>query len=305
MYLRISKSEKKDTKESDSIANQRKIILKYIHEHDELEIIQEWLDDGMTGSNFCRPGIQKLLFAAKQHTIDCVIVKDLSRFGREYIQTGYYIQEFFPQNGIRFISVCDQFDSLNSVFMESSLLLPIMNILNDGYCQDISKKVRWQQEVKRKDGDFIGAFCTYGYEKEKENTNHLVIDKPAAKTVGFIFLWYLQGKSAAEIARELNRRGICSPYAYKKSKSSHYHTSFARSEKPLWSAVAVRRILDNEMYTGVLLQGKSRKINYKLQKRVLVPKEEWIRVEGVVPAIISKEMFQKVQKLRERRKKTE
>lgn len=227
--------------------------------------------------------------------IECIIVKDLSRFGRDYIQTGRYIKYIFPKFGVRFIAVCDNYDSNNSGFLEDSLLMPILNLINDAYCRDISNKVRWQQVAKRKQGIYIGAFAAYGYLKSKQEYGKLVIDENVADIIIKIFNMRLEGNSAEKIASKLNAMKVLSPLAYKKLNKSRYTTSFAKDKYPQWSAVTVRRILSNELYTGVLLQGKDKKISYKLDVRKKLPKEEWIRVEGAVDAIISKDVFEKVQ----------
>lgn len=235
--------------------------------------------------------------------IECVIVKDLSRFGRDYIQTGRYIKYIFPKLGVRFIAVCDNYDSDNSSFLEDSLLMPMLNLINDAYCRDISNKVRWQQTARRKQGIYIGAFAAYGYLKSEKEHGKLVVDENVADIIRYIFNMRLEGNSAEKIAHKLNLMKIPSPLAYKKLNKSKYTTSFAKNKYPKWSPVAVRRILSNELYTGVLLQGKDKKISYKLDIRQKLPKEEWVRVEGAAEAIISKDVFERVQAidLRKRR----
>lgn len=234
--------------------------------------------------------------------IECVIVKDLSRFGRDYIQTGRYIKYIFPKLGVRFIAVCDNYDSENSGFLEDSLLMPILNLINDAYCRDISNKVRWQQTARRKQGIYIGAFAAYGYLKSEKERGKLVVDENVADIIRYIFNMRLEGNSAEKIAYKLNLMKIPSPLAYKKLNKSKYTTSFAKNKYPKWSAVAVRRILSNELYTGVLLQGKDKKISYKLDIRQKLPKEEWVRVEGAAEAIISKDVFERVQAMDLRKK---
>ncbi len=299
IYLRISKEE--ESTGSNSIAGQRMVIEQFVHVHNDMEIAGEWCDDGYSGTNFDRPGVKDLIRNIYSGRIECVIVKDLSRFGRDYIQTGKYIKYIFPGLGVRFIAVCDNYDSKNSGFLEDALLMPIMNLVNDAYCRDISNKVRWQQEARRKQGIYIGAFAVYGYIKSEKERGKLVVDEYAADIVRWIFNMRLNGKSAEKIAKELDLMEIPSPYAYKKLNNSRFTTSFARNGNPGWSPVAVRRILSNEVYTGVLLQGKDRKTSYKLPLRKKLPKEEWIRAEGAVTPLISKEVFKKVQEMDLRR----
>lgn len=297
IYLRISKEEETSGIESNSISGQRIIIEQYIHSHKDMEIAGEWCDDGYSGVTFDRPGIKSLFENIYSGKIECVVVKDLSRFGRDYIQTGKYIKYIFPGLGVRFIAVCDNYDSKNSGFLEDALLMPIMNLVNDAYCRDISNKVRWQQEARRKQGIYIGAFAVYGYIKSDKERGKLILDEYAADIVRWIFKMRLDGNSAEKIAGKLDEMGVPSPFAYKKINNSRFTTTFARDENPGWSPVAIRRILSNEIYTGVLIQGKDRKISYKLPGRKKLPKEEWIRVEDAVEPVISREIFERVQKM--------
>lgn len=294
-YLRISKEDREEG-ESNSLQNQRKLIQMYLNSHPELLLCREWVDDGVSGSHFNRKGVCSLFEAVERREIDCVLVKDLSRFGREYIDTGYYLQEYFPRHHVRFIAVCDGYDSMEAGFMEQNLLVPLLNILNDSYCQDISKKVRLQQMIKRKEGAYIGAFCVYGYKKDEADKNHLLVDKDAAEVVKKIFKLRLQGYSPEKISAWLNENKIPSPYEYKKLCSSSYASGFAKGEKSMWHPGSVRRILQNEMYTGMMVQGKRRKINYKLSLRETVPAREWVRVRGMQEPIISREVFEEAQR---------
>lgn len=303
IYLRISKEEENIPGESNSISGQRIIIKQFAAQHKELEITGEWCDDGYSGITFERPGIKNLLQNVYSGSINCIIVKDLSRFGRDYIQTGKYLRYIFPELGVRFIAVCDNYDSMESGFLEDSLLMPLMNLVNDAYCHDISNKVRWQQEARRKQGIYIGAFAVYGYVKSEKEHGKLAVDENAAEIIKWIFNMRLNGNSAEKIACKLNSDKIPSPYTYKKLNESKFTTSFAGNDAPGWSPVAVRRILSDEIYTGVLLQGKDKKLSYKLPIRKKLPKEEWVRVENAVEPIISREVFDKVQKIDLRKRK--
>lgn len=299
IYLRISKET--DNK-SNSIPGQRMIVKEFINAHNDMEFAGEWCDDGYSGITFERPGIKDLLANVFSGNIECIIVKDLSRFGRDYIETGRYIRYILPQLGIRFIAVCDNYDSGSSGFFEDSLFMPVMSLVNDAYCRDISNKVRWQQEARRKQGIYIGAFAVYGYIRQEGAPGKLAVDQVAAEVVRQIFDMRINGNSAEKIASKLNSQNIPSPLVYKKLNNSKYTTSFAKNEMPVWTPVAVRRILSNEIYTGVMIQGKDKKLSYKLPVRKKLPKNEWIRVEGAVTPIITKDVFEKVQKTDLRKK---
>lgn len=299
IYLRISKE---TDNESNSISGQRMVIKEFVGKHIDMEIAGEWCDDGYSGITFERPGIKDLLANVFSGNIECIIVKDLSRFGRDYIETGRYIRYIFPQLGIRFIAVCDNYDSSSSGFFEDSLFIPVMSLVNDAYCRDISNKVRWQQEAKRKQGIYIGAFAVYGYIRHEDAPGKLAVDHVAAEVVRQIFDMRIDGNSAEKIASKLNSQNIPSPLVYKRLNNSKYTTSFAKNKMPEWTSVAIRRILSNEIYTGVIIQGKDKKLSYKLPVRKKLPKDEWIRVEGAVTPIITKDVFEKVQKIDLRKK---
>ncbi len=229
--------------------------------------------------------------------VNCVIVKDLSRLGRDYIEAGRLIQKTFPAFLVRFIALTDQFDSLTADDHETSLVLPVKNFVNDSYCRDISNKVRSQQKIKREKGEFVGAFCVYGYRKSDEDRHVLTPDAYAAGIVQRIFAWKLEGCSAGAIARRLNGWGISSPMEYKRRRGENFRTGFAVNISPRWSAVAIRRILTDETYIGNLAQGKEEKINYKVKKSIRKPREAWIRVENTHESIVTKEDFDLAQEL--------
>ena len=293
-YLRISREEW-GKEESNSLTNQRKLITQFVKKQQNFELCREWVDDGVSGSHFDREGLRKMLCSVAKREITCIIVKDLSRFGREYIETGYYLQEFFPKHDIRFIAVCDGYDSASAHFMEQNLLMPILNILNDSYCQDISQKVRIQQEIKRQEGAYIGAFCVYGYKKDTDDHNHLVIDQAAAGVVRSIFEMKASGMSAERISAWLNEKGVLSPYEYKKEKNSRFVSGFVKEKTCLWHPNAVRRILKDEVYIGSIVQGKRKKISYKLSIRENVPSRQWVRVAHMHEPIVSDALFKKAQ----------
>ena len=283
--------------ESNSISSQRDMIRSFIKKQNNMEIYDIYVDDGWSGANFDRPEFKRMMKDIEAGHVDCVIVKDLSRLGRDYIEAGRLIQKTFPAFSVRFIALTDHFDSLTADYNETSLVVPVKNFVNDSYSRDISGKVRSHQKIKRENGDFIGAFAVYGYRKNPENRNHLIPDDYAADIVRKIFLWKIEGYSNLAIAEKLNKMGILSPMEYKKMQGVKLRIGFVTGVKSKWSAVAVKRILTNENYTGTLVQGKEEKVNYKVKKSVRKPEEEWVRVNDAHEAIVSKEDFEIVQEL--------
>ena len=293
IYARLSRDDG-DKLESDSIINQKALIRDFLSKHPEIHAVSEKTDDGYSGVNFDRPAFQEMMEDIRSGKINCVVVKDLSRFGRNYIEAGNYIERVFPFLGVRFIAINDNYDSLDRN-QSDSLIIPFKNLINDAYCKDISVKIRSQLEIKRKKGQFIGAFAAYGYLKDEEDHNKLVVDTYASEIVRAIFKWKIQGMSQGRIANKLNMQGVLCPMEYKLSLGMKVQTNFRVHKKALWSSKAVTRILTNEIYTGVLVQGKVGTPNYKIKK--IMPRDEadWIRVEGVIPVIIDKDMFDSVQ----------
>lgn len=293
LYTRLSR-EDGDKDESDSIANQKDLLHSYAENKTGMEIYSVYEDDGYTGVNFERPDFQRLIADIQAGLVNCVIVKDLSRLGRNHIEMGKLLERFFPFMGVRFIAVNDNYDSLTSNPQTDNIMIPFKNLLNDAYCADTSRKIRSQFEVKRKKGDFIGPFATYGYRKDPENHNHLLIDEEAAQTVRNIFAWKIGGMSQQGISDRLNELGIPSPSEYKKQNGSKYRTTFQSNIKAAWTPVAVGRILKNEIYTGVLIQGITTTPNYKVKKRITKEESDWVRKENTHEAIISSEDFKLV-----------
>ena len=301
IYLRLSRDDEdidgSAKRESDSISSQRELARSFVREQPDMELFDIYIDDGYSGANFDRPDFKRMMADIENGNVNCVVVKDLSRFGRDYIEAGRFIQKTFPAFSVRFIAITDHYDSLTADQSTTSLVIPVKNFVNDSYCQDISEKVKSHQRVKREKGKFIGAFAVYGYQKDHEDKNKLVIDEYAAKIVKNIFTWKLDGMSNLAIANRLNENGIFSPLEYKKSHGEHYSTGFQAGIVSKWSAVAVKRILTNEIYTGTMVQGKREKVNYKVDKILEKPESEWFKVEGTHEAIISKEDYQNVQRL--------
>jgi len=295
-YIRLSHADENGGLESDSVGNQRKLIDEFLKKHPEIEVVGEKVDDGWSGILFDRPSFKEMMDEIEQGNVNCVITKDLSRFGREWIETGRYLCRILPAYGVRFIAINDNIDTLKD--SGDDLTVSLKSIINDAYCRDISIKVRSALAIKRKSGDFVGACPVYGYIRDEENRNQLVVDDYPASVVGEIFQLKLDGHSADRIADMLNERGILSPLEYKKNRGlPHAKGGFADSDGAKWSATAIFRILNDETYTGTLVQGKVGTPNYKLKEIQAKPEDEWHRVENAHEAIISKTRFDLVQKI--------
>ena len=294
-YYRLSK-EDGDKAESDSIVNQKALVREFLKVHSDIQIYKERVDDGYTGVNFERPSFQAMLEDIKSGTVNCVIVKDLSRFGRNYIEAGRYIEKIFPYLGVRFIAINDNIDTASATSASDELLIPFKNLINDAYCRDISIKVRSHLDMKRENGQYISPFAPYGYKKSEQNKNQLVIDEKAASVVRQIFKWKIDGMSSARIADKLNQLGIPTPIAYKHINGDALHCEFQKKSDSKWMANSVNRILGNEIYTGTLLQGKTSSPSYKVRKRTKKAEQDWIRCENCHEPIISTEDFDMVKK---------
>ena len=300
LYLRLSKEDgdvaSGSKNESNSIANQKSLIMDYLQSRPEFRVVSIREDDGFSGTDFNRPAFQAMMEDVKKGVINCIIVKDLSRFGRNYIEVGRYLEKLFPMLGIRFIAVNDNYDSLEPDTAHD-IVVPFKNLINDSYCRDLSVKIRSHLAIKRKNGEFIGAFACYGYLKDENNRNQLVVDTYAGQVVKDIFRMKINGMSQYRIADALNEQGILSPMEYKKYLGSHFESSFKVNPKAVWTAKAVTRILTNEVYTGVLVQGKQTTPNHKVKVRQEVDETDWIRVENAHESLIDRVLFDIVQNL--------
>lgn len=295
-YLRLSRDDG-DKQESDSIRNQRELIKEYISKNKYLNYVGEYVDDGYSGTSFERPNFQRLMGDIKAGKVNCIVVKDLSRLGRNYIETGRLIEQVFPLLGVRFIAILDHYDSAEKNDASDWLILPFKNLINDAFARDISVKIRSQLDVKRKNGKFIGSFACYGYQKDPKDANRLIIDPYAGEIVRSIFRMKLSGCSSVRIAEKLNQMGVLPPAEYQRHHGNQFTCGFQRSADPKWEHVSVTGILKNEMYIGTMVQGRHSKISYKMKESRDVPKEEWIRVEKTHDAIIEKPIFDEVQRL--------
>ena len=288
-YLRLSKEDNENI-ESNSIVNQRELIEQYISSKSDLQIVDYYIDDGYSGTNFNRPGFRKLLQDMKNKKINCIIVKDLSRFARSHIEADMYFENIFPALNIRFISVIENVDSFENPDSMDNLIVPFKNLLNDAYAKDLSKKVRSALLTKRLNGEFIGTTATYGYLKDPKDKHKLIIDKDASENVIKIFNDIIEGKTASKIANELNKNKVLTPYVYKMKNDN-----IAIDKK--WNAKMINVILQNRVYTGDLIQGKKKVENYRTHKLITTNKDEWIITENHHEPIISKEKFDEVQEI--------
>ena len=297
MYLRLSKEDiNKSRNESESILNQKQMINTFINEREDLELVSIKIDDGYSGSNFDRPAFKELMEEVKNKKVDCIIVKDFSRFGRNFIEVGKYIEEIFPFMGIRFIAINDNYDSLD-VNNSNDIIVPFKNLINDAYLRDISIKIRTQLDSKKKNGDFIGSFATYGYLKDPKNKNKLIVDEYASKIIKEIFKLKLEGFTHSKIANKLNEEGILCPMEYKKHMGLKFSTSFKTSSKAKWNHNTIIRILKNPVYIGVLEQSKFTTLNHKIKNKIENKKDKWIICNNSHQPIIDKDTFDTVQKL--------
>ncbi|MGM9601901.1 MAG: recombinase family protein [Faecousia sp.] len=294
-YYRLSKDDGSGHT-SDSIENQKKLIRAYLNNHPNIHLVEEADDDGYTGTNYDRPGFRKVLEAIESGRVNCVIVKDLSRLGREYIETGKYLEMIFPSMGVRFIAINDDVDSDKSG-VGDEIIIPIKNIMNESYCRDLSTKLRKQFRIQRGNGEYLGAFVSYGYCKSPDDKHKLVIDEYAAEVVRGIFSLFFKGYSQNMIADFLNEEHTLTPAEYKQSQGLKYKTNFQIAAKAKWSVVQINRILTNPIYIGTLVQGKRGTPNYKIKTMRIRKPTDWVTVENNHPAIIDPLTFSIVQRM--------
>ena len=293
MYIRLSR-EDGDKQESESIGNQRKILQRYVKENN-LCLVKEYVDDGISGTTFDRPSFKELLQDIENKTIDMVITKDLSRLGRDYIKTGFYLEDYFPKNNIRYVAITDGIDTY--IDSTNNDITPFKAIMNDMYAKDISKKIRIVLKEKQKQGEYMCSIPAYGYKRHPTIKNKLVIDEQARNIVEKIFDMYANGHGSSEIVNFLNKNKYLSPTGYRK-------TGLVLDENKTnynWNEVTLCNMLKNEVYIGNTVQNKRSIISYKVKKFRTVDKEEHIRVENTHEPIIDKDTFEKVQCIIEKR----
>ena len=296
IYARLSRDDG-DKAESNSIVSQKSICEEYIAQHTELELCDTFVDDGYSGVSFDRPNFRRMEQAIRDGKIDCIVCKDLSRFTRNYIEGGRYLEKIFPQLGVRFIAINDTYDTATGNPQSDSFIIPFKNLINDTYCKDISVKIRSNLDVKRRKGEYVGAFTPYGYVKASDDKSRLIVDEYAGEIVRSIYTMYKDGLSIGRIADRLNSMGVLSPMEYKLSQGSKYETLFKSHEVALWSYMAVRRILTSETYIGVLVQGKRGTPNYKVRKIQDKDESEWVKVESAHEPLVSYSDFTAVKEM--------
>ena len=298
LYIRLSK-EDGDKSESNSVTSQREILKEYLKLHPDIEIYDFYIDDGWSGTNFDRPNFNRMMEDIYSGKVNCVIVKDLSRFGRNYSDAGYYLDSVFLRFKIRFIALNNGIDTASNNMNAATqcISVGVTNVINESIAATTSVNVRGTLNVNRAQGKFIGSFPTYGYLKDPKDHHKLIIDEETAPIVQMIFKKFISGESIIGIAKDLNEMGIPNPSTYKKIKGFNYkHTSGKRNDG-LWPDSTVRRILTNEMYIGNMVQGKNTTISYKIKQCRAIPKEDWIIIKNTHEPIIDKETFEMAQSL--------
>lgn len=293
-YMRLSR-EDGDKGESSSIENQRRVLKKYIADKENFVFFEEYIDDGVSGTSFNRPGFLRMLKDIEGKKINCVMTKDLSRLGRNYIDAGAYINRYFDEYGVRYISVND---SVDTAIDDGGMITSIKNIFNEQYSKDISTKVQSAFKVKQEAGEFVGAFPSYGYQKASFDRHKLIIDEYSASIVRRIFHMYMEGKGKIGIAKQLNKEGVLSPTAYKNANGLNYTNGRRLQSTSYWTYSSINAILKNEMYIGHMVQGKTKR--KMRQKPKMLEQEDWIVVPNTHEAIIDDVTWNKVQNLLKR-----
>ena len=289
IYIRLSREDDDKVMESESITNQKSLLLQYVKEN-HLMVYDTYIDDGYSGTNFDRPEFNRLLNDIEFGRVNMVITKDMSRLGRDYIGTGNLIEKYFPEHNVRYIAVTDNIDT----FLDSSNndIAPFKAIMNDMYAKDISKKIKSSLRAKQKEGKWVGGRAPFGYSKDLENKNHLVINKEQAIVVRKIFKMCLDGLSFYNIAKKLTNERVKTPAQYYNFEwKNNYDLKYGQ-----WHSKTIRDILTNRMYIGDLVQNKRNKINYKVKKIIKNDPNNYIIVENTHDAIIDKGLFYEVQK---------
>ena len=295
VYVRTSKSAEDDP--DNTLGVQLGIIMNYLNKEEDIELCSVKIDNGRTGLNFNRPAFREMMDEVEAGLVNCIIVKDLSRFSRNYLDAGDMLFREFAAKNIRFIAVQDNVDLLYLREDQRDFFIPFRTLMNQMYSMDLSKKISSQLKVRRERGEYIGSSPVYGYKRDPQNRHQLIVDKPAAEIVQAIFQWRLEGMSADRIASKLNKMMIPSPAEHKRRSGSNCTYAFQKKDTSLWSAGPVIRILRNRVYTGTLEQGKTKSnpLHPKLTKQL--PENEWAVWERAHEAIISEEFFHAVGRL--------
>ena len=292
IYIRLSQEDrdKKYDTDSESVINQKEILKEYV-EKNGYNLYKAYVDDGFTGTNFDRPAFKEMIEDIKDKKINMVVVKDLSRLGRDHVMTGYYIETFFPENRVRFISLVENYDSMKNQSSNDSSMFIIA--FNDYYSKQNSLKIRNVLDSKRREGKFIGSSPCYGYKRDPDDKGHLIPDENTSKYVKMIFEWRAEGVKISDIATRLTDMGVKTPSAYKNLQKS---SRLKNNDK--WTISSIKKILQNKIYTGDMVQHCQTNINYKSKKKITLDENFWITVEGTHEPIISKDLFMLVEKMR-------
>lgn len=289
IYCRLSRDDNNGHLESMSIANQRQVLTDYVTEKG-WNLTECYIDDGFSGTNFDRPSFKRMIHDAETGKIDCIITKDLSRLGRNYVQTGYYTEEYFIEHNIRYIAVNDGIDTMSD---NGNELAAFHHVLNEFYPKEVSKKVRQVKKKSAEQGKFMGSQAPYGYKKSPQDKHILIIDDEAASIMQRIFNEYANGDSARMIADRLNDEGINSPRFYHYEKMGRENP--LKTEKNVWGSATITQLLKNQVYIGNMVQGKRQVLSFKTKKMRQVSPENWIVVENTHEPLISRELWDRVQ----------
>lgn len=294
LYIRLSK-EDGDKKVSDSVISQSEILQEFVNQRNDISVYDSYIDDGWSGTNFDRPDFTRMIEDIEDGHVNCVIVKDLSRLGRNYSATGYYIDDYFATRKVRFIAINNLIDTAADTSNPALACITIgmQNVINESVAATTSVNIRGALNIRRKQGLFVGSYAPYGYEKDPNDHHKLVIDEEAATIVRRIFDQYILGENPTIIADKLNEEGIPNPITYKQMKGYDIN----RKNKGIWYSTTVYRILKNEVYIGNMIQKKNSSINYKVKKQTSVPKEKQIRVDNTHEPIIDEKIFWQAQNM--------
>lgn len=295
LYIRLSREDEREGP-SQSVQNQRAMLETFVRQN-KIAVYDVYIDDGWSGTSFDRPAFQRLLADIEAGRVNMVITKDLSRLGRDYILTGHYLERYFPEHRVRYLSLLDGVDT--GVESTANDITPLRAIMNDMYAKDISKKIKSVKRDKQRRGEFIGGKPAYGYRMHPTQKNHIIPDEPAATVVQEVFSLALQGKSCRQIARLLNQRGIPTPAAY-----AGLTIANPGPHSGQWSAERISQMLQNEVYLGTMVQGRSVKISYKTSRCRRQPREDWIVVPGTHAPLVERAVFDAVQQLLASRRQT-
>ena len=294
-YIRLSK-EDENQGPSQSVTNQKSLLDEFVKTHG-LQVYDTYIDDGWSGTNFDRPGFQKMIADIESGRVNMVITKDLSRLGRDYILTGHYLERYFPEHCVRYISLLDGIDT--GVESSANDITPFRAIMNDMYAKDISKKIKSVKRDKQRKGKFIGGKPMYGYKMHPTEKNAIVVDPDAAAVVRRIFAMAAEGTSCRQIAVQLNEEGVPTPAVY-----CGWEQQYNGSYSGKWSSERISSMLQNETYIGNMVQGKRVKASYKSPKCICKKREDWIVVEHTHEPLVDTETFRKVGRLLRSRKST-